>query len=352
MPPSSPLHILYVEDDPGLASLVQRRLAREGHVVEVAPDGPQGLARHALAPYDLLLLDHNLPGLLGLDLLRALAARGPLPPAIMLTGSGDEATAVAALKLGAGDYVVKDAAGRYLELLPAVIAQVLERQRLAEAKSRAEDALRESERRFRELSIRDELTGLFNARHFFERAEAELARAARYERPLALAFLDVDGFKHYNDTHGHLAGDQVLAALGRLIPAALRAADTAYRYGGEEFVLLLPETDLADAVAVAGRVRAAFAATPLRPAADAVEHRTLSAGVAAFCPGESLSSLVERADAAMYRAKQLGRNRVAAAPPPNAAPDWGLEGAGEEAGCQVPVAQEDVEEEGVGGLGA
>jgi two-component system sensor histidine kinase/response regulator len=132
------LHILYMEDDPGLARLVQKQLGRANHVVHIAQDGGQGLAMCASGDYDLLLIDQNMPVHDGLEVIRSLAAQDALPPTIMITGAGSEIVAVEALKLGARDYLVKDVESGYLELLPAVIAQVLAQERLLEEKQRAE----------------------------------------------------------------------------------------------------------------------------------------------------------------------------------------------------------------------
>lgn len=172
---------------------------------------------------------------------------------------------------------------------------------------RAELALRESERRFRELSITDALTGLYNARHLFETLETEIARALRYDHPLALLVLDADDFKRYNDTHGHLEGDNVLVGLAEAIRDSLRGADSAYRYGGEEFVVILPETALGDAAVLAERLRARFAGKRFRDQA-----MTVSIGVAEYLPGERPSDTLRRADANLYGAKRAGKNRVSA----------------------------------------
>jgi diguanylate cyclase (GGDEF)-like protein/PAS domain S-box-containing protein len=147
--PETALRLLYMEDDPGLGRLVQKRLRRENWSVDLAEDGERGLALLAEGAYDILLLDHEMPVLSGLRVIELLASENRLPPTIMLTGTGDEQTAVEAMKLGVGDYLVKDAAGAYLELLPSAIWLVLERSRLRAEKQKAEEALRESEERFR-----------------------------------------------------------------------------------------------------------------------------------------------------------------------------------------------------------
>ena len=141
---ATPVRILVIDDDAGQARLAQRTLERAGYAVEVAGDGDTGLALQATRAFDVLMVDHQMPGTGGLDVLRTLATRGALPPTIMVTGHGDEAVAVEAMKLGAGDYLVKDVEGRYLTLLPTVVARVLHHQRLLEEKQQAEAALQQT----------------------------------------------------------------------------------------------------------------------------------------------------------------------------------------------------------------
>ncbi len=127
-----------MEDDPGAAGLMLKRLTTAGYEVELAHDGQEGLAMHAAGFHDVLVVDHEMPGYDGLEVIRTLASRGPLPPLVMVTGTGDEEIAVEAMRQGAGDYVVKDLEARYVDLLPAVIEQVLKQRRLAEEKQQAQ----------------------------------------------------------------------------------------------------------------------------------------------------------------------------------------------------------------------
>jgi DNA-binding NarL/FixJ family response regulator len=136
------IRILYMEDDRGMAWLLQKKLKREGHVVDIAADGKIGLMMHEKDSYDLLIVDHKMPGYSGLDVIHTLASRGKLPPTVMLTGAGDEKTAVEAMKLGASDYIIKDVDGGYLELMPSVIVRALNHKGLADEKERAEAELR------------------------------------------------------------------------------------------------------------------------------------------------------------------------------------------------------------------
>ncbi len=179
------------------------------------------------------------------------------------------------------------------------------------ALKRAEEELRESEKYYRELSITDELTGLYNRRHFHVELEAETSRADRYGRPLSLLMVDIDDFKQYNDRFSHPEGDKVLARLGQVIQRCLRATDSAFRYGGEEFTLLLAETAGEEAVVVAERIRSEFAEQDFRPTSeDLVVRLTLSAGIAQYHAAEEVTDFVKRADQGMYMAKGKGKNRV------------------------------------------
>ena len=178
---------------------------------------------------------------------------------------------------------------------------------------RAEEALRESEERYRKLSVTDSLTGLFNSRHMHERLQAEVERAERYIRPLSLMVLDADHFKQINDTYGHLFGDTVLQGLAHVIRECLRRTDNGFRYGGEEFVILLPEAPIASAIALAERLRQSFSEMKVRSDQQEDVSCTISIGVAEFRKGETARQLLQRADEATYRAKHNGRNRVVAA---------------------------------------
>jgi diguanylate cyclase (GGDEF)-like protein/PAS domain S-box-containing protein len=175
---------------------------------------------------------------------------------------------------------------------------------------RAEEHLRQSEERYRVQSITDGMTGLYNARHFAQRLREEMDRCQRYQHSLALMVLDVDNFKLFNDTYGHVQGDQVLIRLAECINHCLRRTDQAFRYGGEEFVALLPETDLDRAEAAAERVRALFADAEICPLPNQAVQCTASIGVTIFIPGESPRDFVARADSGTYEAKRQGKNRV------------------------------------------
>lgn len=174
-----------------------------------------------------------------------------------------------------------------------------------------QNKLAESDKKYKELSIRDELTQLYNSRHFYHQLKAETERATRYNCPLSLAMIDIDDFKKHNDAYGHVEGDVVLSSLGKLINDCLRGVDSGYRYGGEEFTIILPDTDLKGAVNIAERIRKGFEALVFLPAPGKEVRCTLSVGVAQFEPALELKAFIGKADKAMYMAKNQGKNRVA-----------------------------------------
>ena len=174
----------------------------------------------------------------------------------------------------------------------------------------------------RENSLHDALTNLYNTRYFWQRLDDERAFAVRHARPLALLIGDIDWFKRVNDSYGHIVGDQVLAGVAGALMQLRRRGDTVARVGGEEFAVILPETDLPEAVHVAERLREAVAALRFKPggAAHAPFSVTMSFGAVAVAPDEvrAAGALYDRADTAMYRAKRAGRNCVATDPPAGA----------------------------------
>ena len=183
MPSCQPIRILIMEDDAGQARLAQRTLERAGYVVELARDGEEGIAMYRARAYDVLMVDHQMPGRGGLEVIRTLATTSCLPPALMVTGHGDEGVAVEAIKLGAGDYVVKDADGNYLSFLPMVIERLLAQQRLVEAKQQAEAALHKT---LAELEIRvQERTAALQ--RINDQLQAEIAERQRAEQELRRA---------------------------------------------------------------------------------------------------------------------------------------------------------------------
>ena len=174
----------------------------------------------------------------------------------------------------------------------------------------AEETLRESENRYRELSIVDDLTQLYNSRYFYHQIKMEIDRVDRYGHPLTLLLLDLDDFKRFNDAYGHIEGDQVLLRLGQVVKRCLRETDSAYRYGGEEFTILLPMTTSGEGVVTAERIRTEFRKETFSPVSGQEVHMTVSIGLAQYKTKEEIKAFVHRADQWMYQGKKNGKDRV------------------------------------------
>jgi diguanylate cyclase (GGDEF)-like protein len=181
----------------------------------------------------------------------------------------------------------------------------------------AQESLRQSEERYRQLSVTDSLTQLYNARHFKTTLDQEMLRAQRYRRSMVLLIADVDNFKSINDTYGHAEGDRVLEALAETIRSCLRITDTAYRYGGEEFAILMPEVTAQEGAVLAERVREQFVKTPQEMPGGTTIYVSISIGITQYEPGDDAKSFFSRADSGMYQAKQRGKDRVVVAAPPS-----------------------------------
>ena len=170
--------------------------------------------------------------------------------------------------------------------------------------------LLKSEKLFKNLSITDDLTQLYNSRYFYKRLKKEIKRLIRYKQPLSLLLIDIDDFKKINDRYGHLQGDNILKQTGIVIQDCLRNTDSAYRYGGEEFTIILPETGIEDAINVAQRIRKSFVAQDFSSITNETMHISVSIGACQFKPEEAMEAFVKRTDDALYVAKRSGKNRV------------------------------------------
>ncbi len=200
----------------------------------------------------------------------------------------------------------------FMVFFPAFIAmgfvlysagQIKELESEIKKRKKTEEALIESEKKFRKLSITDELTGLFNVRSFYNQLKAEIDRADRYSSPLSLIFVDIDDFKSYNDTYGHLEGDQVLRKIAQVIQSCMRGPDSTFRYGGDEFVGILPETQEQGATVLSERISNIVKTYKFLPNPDKAVSITVSVGISEYTPGEGVEAFVKRADMNMYVAK-------------------------------------------------
>ena len=286
--------LLLVEDDQGDALLVQRLLDAsplESFSIEVVSTAAASAARLDQGGVDVVLLDLGLPDSDGFDTVFNLHESFPNVPVVVLTGLDDEEVGLQAIQCGAHDYVPKGMLDG--QLLYRAIRFAVARQNRIKA--------------FQEEAHTDSLTGMCNRRAFDAEIERRLAESKRYGRPLSIIVMDVDNFKTINDQHGHRAGDHVLYSIAQVIRNNLRKTDIPTRFGGDEFAVLLPDTQIADAELVMNRLVRTIADEQLL--FEEREHvATVSAGVAQVSNNYDREVLIQQADTALYAAKKAGRN--------------------------------------------
>jgi diguanylate cyclase (GGDEF)-like protein len=268
-----------------------------------ADDGLEGIKKLHSSPVDVILCDLEMPRIDGFKFLSMIKARPDLQdmPVIILTGMNDRELKIKGLEQGASDYITK----------PFDPEELVARVRIHLKIKRLQDDLRRSNELLLELSNTDHLTGLFNRRYLMEALEKEFQRSLRKGGPLSLIMLDIDHFKAVNDTYGHLQGDVVLQRVALQLQKELRSYDIASRYGGEEFVAVLPDATLKEALFVAERVRQSVLETGFNGVLSPLSI-TVSLGVASFPTPDctTVDHFIKLADDALYRAKANGRNRV------------------------------------------
>jgi len=302
------MRVLLADDDAVSRKMVTAMLRKWGYDVFAVSSGDEAWAvlQGRDAPR-LAVLDWVMPGLDGVELCRKVRREMPGRDRyfylILLTAKTSREEIVAGLEAGADDYMVKPFDPSELHVRVGIGKRILT---LHEELVAAQEALRFQ-------ATRDALTGIYNRGAALKRLEEELDRARRENKPLSVLMMDIDHFKKINDTYGHLVGDTVLKEMVRRIQGVLRSYDVVGRFGGEEFVVILPNADGDIAGRVAERIRAAVSAHPVTDGGVSVSV-TLSAGVAASGTTLAVDALIQAADEALYQAKRTGRNRVCTAP--------------------------------------
>jgi len=296
--------VLLADDEPVSLRLLQSTLVKWGYDVLAATDGDQAWRiLHSDDPPRLALLDWMMPGRKGIDICRAVRARlsQPYIYILLLTARKDKIDVIEGLESGADDYLTK----------PYFAQELRARLRVGERILELEDHLVAAREAMHFRATHDPLTGLWNRAAILESLDRELPRASREGRPLGILLADLDHFKKINDTHGHLAGDEVLREAARRMLTAVRSYDLVGRYGGEEFLLLLSGCDSSNILDRAEHLRKMIASHPVKAPEGSLQV-TVSVGAVSSAGIRNLDadSFLRAADQALYRAKNSGRNRV------------------------------------------
>ena len=302
--------ILVVDDHADNVEVLRARLDAKGYDVATASGGEEALQSVEASAPDLILLDVMMPHVDGKEVARRIKSNHRLPfiPIIMQTALDSTQDRVEGLDAGADDYITKPINFSELE---ARIRSMLRIKALQDDLEQRERELEDMNDRLRKMAETDGLTGVDNRRYLEERLHEMLEHSTRLQEPLACVMCDIDHFKSVNDTHGHQAGDAVLKEFAGVLRDHAREIDRVGRYGGEEFVILLPGTVLDEGVTFAERLRHAVESHTFRFAGGTV-RRTMSCGVAVW-PHTELrreDDLLRAADDSLYAAKEKGRNRV------------------------------------------
>ena len=305
------MRILIAEDDPPSRLIHQAIVEKRGHECLVAENGEEAWKIFRETDVDVVLSNWMMPDCDGLELCRRVREhKGPYTYFILLTARGDKEHVLEGIKAGADDYLTKplDAEELSVRLVSASRVTSLHRQLTEKT-----ETLEKMNQLLFEQARKDPLTKLGNRLQLHEDLELMRGRMERYGHSYSALLCDVDFFKPYNDRYGHLSGDEVLIEVANTVAEHLRSGDRAYRYGGEEFFVVLPEQSMEEACLVAERVRSAVEELEIpHDAKDPPGVITISAGVSSLPAeeGRPISALLEEADAALYHAKRAGRNRV------------------------------------------
>ena len=300
------LKILVVEDDVDFLKTLMEFLNESGFETISANSAEEAEEILKKKEINLVLTDIKLPGMDGIKLAKNIKKKYNLG-VIVMTAYSFEYSFEDVIKNGANDLIFKPF--KFNELLLR-IKKVIKELSLLDDHEKMINALTR-------LTIEDSLTGLYNSRHFYDQLDKEIKRSVRYLHPISLIFIDVDNLKEINDNYGHMIGDKILRLIAKRIKACLRSNDSAYRFAGDEFTLILPETTASEAKSLADRILSKFVNESFVVNKIEISKITLSIGIAEYQMNEGNQQFVHRADLTMYEAKQRGGNRVIVSPAVN-----------------------------------
>ena len=303
---SDKTQIMIVDDEENILNLMQLALQNRGHEVTVCSDAENAIERIKKETYDLVITDLMMPKLSGIEFVKKAKEISPKTDLVVMTGYPTVETAVKCMKLGATDYIAKPLDLEYINI---IVERSIYKRDLEKRAAERVIEIRALEETLDSLKY-DSLTGLYTRRTFDDMFLREADRATRYGLELSVLFFDLDDFKKINDTFGHLAGDETLKHVARIIMSELRTIDFAVRYGGEEIVVVLPETGKIDAFVVGERIRERVESTKLDYKGQNISL-TISGGIASFpIDATDAENLIKNSDIAVYRAKGTGKNNI------------------------------------------
>jgi len=298
---STPSRLLIIDDDEAVRLLLKDLLEESGYAVRTAKSGEEALQMIRISTYDIIITDLRLTGMHGLELVKEVKAIDPGIDIVVMTGYASVHSAVESMKAGAIDYITKPFNSDHIKMVVQKSLERREYQRLAQ------------EREFyKVLSSIDGLTELYNYRYMHQYLKLELERERRYKRHLSLLMIDIDNFKTYNDLYGHMVGDLVLRRLASILRNATRGCDVLCRYGGEEFAIMLPETNREEALIVCERIRKSVEMTQMiDEKGNTVGNISVTIGLASFPEdADNKDDLIDNADKALYQGKRAGKNCI------------------------------------------
>ncbi|MDA0781002.1 MAG: PleD family two-component system response regulator [Rickettsiales bacterium] len=297
-------NVLIIDDDAAQAQQISTKLSEINVNAIVIGNPPDAVRRSEEQSFDLIMVSAQLSSDDGINLCTHLRSQDKTrnTPLLIIIEDDKPELLVKALDLGVNDYLVT----------PIDSNEVIARVKIQVRRKKYQDALQANQQQSLEMAVRDGLTGLYNRRYFDTHVERMLESSKENGKPLSLMILDMDHFKHVNDTYGHQSGDEILKQLSDRIMKSVRPSDLVARYGGEEFVVVMPSTNLKNSSIVGERIRKVIEAYPFSiPVEPGEIKKTISVGLAVSTPDDKVEQVVERADKALYHVKNTGRNKVA-----------------------------------------